>query len=396
LIPSPRKTSALGRAGSEGSLETGHSGNPNSKVVIEMEGGLIQNITANVKVEILVLDADTEGGDEDRIKEIANWMEAKRKSIQEGIDEPEVLPEYVDFYFDQLPKRSKVTDFSHARTVRCHVCGTPFCAWRDRFATAVNAKVREWFTDPLDLADGLCEACRPPEERTIHDEQKDFTHACQASAPFDNPDYLFEIKWDGERTIAFVEDGKIVRLQNRGLQDVFQGVTLRSSASPVEANEAILDGEIVYLEKDGKPPSPNWHSEAMFKTVQDPAALQSHARDLRDLRHSLQERPGPHEFTPAGEKNFLSIMMNKPLSCPYFFIEKRKNLLRIGHVDGYEGIMAKRIDSPYLLGKRSDSWLKMKPQKSAICNVIGYTKGEGHRSLLGALLIAQHRENRLD
>jgi ATP-dependent DNA ligase len=62
---------------------------------------------------------------------------------------------------------------------------------------------------------------------------------------------------------------------------------------------------------------------------------------------------------------------------------------------GYEGIMAKRIDSSYLLGKRSDSWLKMKPQKSAICHVIGYTKGEGYRNLLGALVIAQHRENRL-
>jgi ATP-dependent DNA ligase len=62
---------------------------------------------------------------------------------------------------------------------------------------------------------------------------------------------------------------------------------------------------------------------------------------------------------------------------------------------GYEGIMAKRMDSPYLLGKRSDSWLKMKPQKSAICNIIGYTRGEGHRYLLGALLIAQIRENRL-
>jgi ATP-dependent DNA ligase len=42
----------------------------------------------------------------------------------------------------------------------------------------------------------------------------------KASPPFDNPDYLFEIKWDGERAIAFVESGKIVRLQNRRLQDV--------------------------------------------------------------------------------------------------------------------------------------------------------------------------------
>jgi len=75
---------------------------PSQRIVIEMEGGLIQNITANVKAEILVLDADTEGGDEDRIKEIANWDGSKEEVYSSGIDEPEVLPEYVDFYFNQF------------------------------------------------------------------------------------------------------------------------------------------------------------------------------------------------------------------------------------------------------------------------------------------------------
>jgi ATP-dependent DNA ligase len=89
-------------------------------------------------------------------------------------------------------------------------------------------------------------------------------------------------------------------------------------------------------------------------------------------------------------------MMKQAAILPIFFIEgSGKTFFESVTSMGYEGIMAKRMDSPYLLGKRSDSWLKMKPQRSAICNVIGYTKGEGHRSLLGALLIAQHRENRL-
>ncbi len=74
------------------------------RVVIEMEGGLIQNITSNVKTEILVLDADTEGGDEDKIREIANWDGSKEEVYSRGIEEPEVLPEYVDFYFNQYAK----------------------------------------------------------------------------------------------------------------------------------------------------------------------------------------------------------------------------------------------------------------------------------------------------
>jgi hypothetical protein len=75
---------------------------PSPRIVIEMEGGLIQNITANVKLEVLVLDADTEGGDEDAIREITNWDGSIEEVYSRGIDEPEVLPEYVDFYFDQF------------------------------------------------------------------------------------------------------------------------------------------------------------------------------------------------------------------------------------------------------------------------------------------------------
>ena len=77
---------------------------PSPRIVIEMEGGLIQDITANVKTEVLVLDADTEGGDEDRIKEVTNWDGSKEEVYSSGIDEPEVLPEYVDFYFNQFAK----------------------------------------------------------------------------------------------------------------------------------------------------------------------------------------------------------------------------------------------------------------------------------------------------
>ncbi len=76
--------------------------NPPPRIVIEMEGGLIQAITANMRVQVLVLDADTEGGDEDRIKEITNWDSSREEVYSGGIDEPEVLPEYVDFYFNQF------------------------------------------------------------------------------------------------------------------------------------------------------------------------------------------------------------------------------------------------------------------------------------------------------
>jgi DNA ligase D-like protein (predicted ligase) len=210
-----------------------------------------------------------------------------------------------------------------------------------------------------------------------------------------NPDYLFEIKWDGERAIAFVENGKIVRLQNRRLQDVSTRYP-EIIGSPIEANEAILDGEIVLLEKDGKP---SFSKLAQRSHVQDSFKIQllSKAMPVTYVTFDILYRNGQVlTGLPLRErKKYLSVMKQAAI-LPIFFIEDRgKTFFETITSMGYEGIMAKRIDSPYLLGKRSDSWLKMKPQKSAICNVIGYTKGEGHRHLLGALLIAQRQDNRL-
>ncbi len=75
------------------------------RIVIEMEGGLIHDITANVKSQVLVLDADTEAGDADRIKEITKWDGDREEVYSKGIEEVEILPEYVDFYFSQFTQK---------------------------------------------------------------------------------------------------------------------------------------------------------------------------------------------------------------------------------------------------------------------------------------------------
>ncbi len=217
----------------------------------------------------------------------------------------------------------------------------------------------------------------------------------KASIPFDNPDYLFEIKWDGERAIAFVENGKIVRLQNRTLQDVSTRYP-EIIGSAVEAKEAILDGEIVLLEEDGKP---SFRKLAQRSHVQDPfkILLLSKAMPVTYITFDILYRNGQAltSLSLRERKKHLSIMKQAAI-LPIFFIEgSGKTFFETVTSMGYEGIMAKRMDSPYLPGKRSDSWLKMKPQKSAVCNVIGYTKGEGYRHLLGSLVIAQHRDNHL-
>ena len=219
----------------------------------------------------------------------------------------------------------------------------------------------------------------------------------KASAPFDNPDYLFEIKWDGERAIAFVENGKIVRLQNRRLRDISKQFP-EIIGIEVGSKEAILDGEMIVLGEDKKP---SFSKLSQRSHVQDPLRIRllSKAMPAVYVVFDILYRDGESLLAKplVQRKQMLSIIPKEgyPIT-PNFFIEaKGQTFFESVTSMGYEGIMAKRMDSLYLMGKRSDSWLKMKPQKAAICNVLGYTRGEGYRNVLGALVIAQHRENRL-
>jgi hypothetical protein len=91
------------------------------KIVIEMEGGLIQNITSNIGLKVLVLDADIEGGDEDRIREVANPDGSKEKVWSTGIEEPTVNSEYVGFYFKQFAE--ELCPVCHGKkTILCPYC----------------------------------------------------------------------------------------------------------------------------------------------------------------------------------------------------------------------------------------------------------------------------------
>jgi ATP-dependent DNA ligase len=214
----------------------------------------------------------------------------------------------------------------------------------------------------------------------------------KTSLPFDSPDWLFEIKWDGERVIAFVEREKIIRLQNRHGHDVTRQYP-EIIGSHVNSKEAILDGEMVVFGDDHKP---------SFSKL----AQRSHLGN--DLKIGLLSRLSPATYIPFDLILYNGLLIDKmPLvkrrDILDSIVEKENgSFLRTFCVEGngknffdtivnigYEGVMAKKKDSYYLLGKRSDLWLKMKPRRSAICHVVGFTKGNGHRERLWSLLIEE-------
>ncbi len=213
----------------------------------------------------------------------------------------------------------------------------------------------------------------------------------KASTPFDSPEWLYEIKWDGERVIAFVEGERIIRLQNRHGNDV-------TSRFPevlgvhIKADRAILDGEMVVFD-DGKPSfsklSQRAHLEDKLKigilANRMPATYVPF--DIIQFNGTMIDR-----LPLIKRKDILSSVVSKENGTilPTFFIEYAgQEFFKTVTDMGYEGIMAKKKDSSYLLGKRSALWLKMKPKKSAICHIVGFTKGNGHREKLGALIIEE-------
>jgi bifunctional non-homologous end joining protein LigD len=204
--------------------------------------------------------------------------------------------------------------------------------------------------------------------------------------PFSNPDWLFEIKWDGARTLAHVRDGK-VRLWSRSNRDVSREYPeLASIAEHLNAREAWLDGEIVVLDEDGRS---NFEKLQLRFGVQEPSErliaqvpvvyyvfdiLYCDGYDLR--RVPLIER-----------KNFLKQVLREGGRVRYsdHVIENGKELYEVALERNLEGLVAKRVSSPYPEG-RSPLWLKMKLTRDVDTVVGGWTDPRGAREHFGALL----------
>ncbi len=213
--------------------------------------------------------------------------------------------------------------------------------------------------------------------------------ATPAAKAFDDPGWLFEIKWDGYRAVAFIEDGR-VRLVSRNQNDLTaQFAELKSLPQFVKVQRAILDGEIVALDDEGRP---------SFSLMQQRTGFQPGKRRLPrregvpvvyfafdllyldglDLRRvALDER-----------KQVLQerIVAGGVIQFSDHYAEKGLDLFEAAKQRGLEGIVAKKRNSAYE-EKRSTNWLKIKITQRQECVIGGYTHPEGSREYFGALVL---------
>ena len=222
--------------------------------------------------------------------------------------------------------------------------------------------------------------------------------ATPVAKAFDNPDWLFELKWDGYRAIAFIEDGRL-RLVSRNQNDLTaQFHELGTLPKFVKAQSAILDGEIVALDDEGRPSFSLMQQRTGFqpgKRRLSPRAgvpITYYAFDLLyldgiDLRRvALEQR-----------KRLLQdrITTSDVIHFSDHYAEKGLELFEAAKQRGLEGIVAKKRNSGYE-EKRTRDWLKIKITQRQECVIGGYTDPEGSREYFGALVLGLYdRQGRL-
>ena len=219
--------------------------------------------------------------------------------------------------------------------------------------------------------------------------------ASSIDKPFDNPDWLFEIKWDGYRAVAFINDGK-VRLVSRNQNDLTaQFPELAALPQFIKARSAILDGEIVALDDEGRPSFSLMQQRTGFRPGRPRIGRRTavpvvyYAFDLLyldglDLRRVplerrkqlLAERIVPGDGSVDGNV----------LRFSDHYAEKGLALFQAAEQKGLEGIVAKKRASTYH-ETRSHDWLKIKITQRQECVIGGYTDPEGSRDYFGALVL---------
>lgn len=190
-------------------------------------------------------------------------------------------------------------------------------------------------------------------------------------------EWAYEIKWDGYRTLAFVTDG-VLRLQSSNSIDVTAKYPeLGKLAAAVNARSAIIDGELVALDVNGRP------SFAM---------MQQHLTEVAFYAFDVLQINGVDTIAlPYERRRELLVDLLEPGSnwlVPTHRVGDGAALLQATAAQGLEGIMAKRLGSPYLPGKRSPNWRKVKNRTTVEVVIGGFNQGTGNRAnTFGALLV---------
>ncbi len=215
-----------------------------------------------------------------------------------------------------------------------------------------------------------------------------------AEEPFSSRDWVFEIKWDGFRAIAYVEDH--FSLKSRNGKELKTNFPELIELTRLAKKKIVVDGEIVVM-RDGKPD---------FQTLLE----RGQAVSQIDIQRQAQRAPAVYVVFDILEKDGvpltgLTLIERKKILkeslgegsnvlLSDFIEEKGESYFQLVLTKGLEGVVAKKKGSFYEEGLRSGSWLKIKKLNTCDCVIFGYTQGaESRAASFGALLLGVYNES---
>lgn len=205
--------------------------------------------------------------------------------------------------------------------------------------------------------------------------------------PFDDPDWVYEVKWDGYRALGFINNGNVDLLSrnNKTFNDKFYPIKKALEAWKINA---VVDGEILVINDKGISNFgnlQNWRSEAdgdLVFYVFD--LLWYEGKSLMDLPLT-QRQQVLKEILPLDDD---SIRLSK------VFTTSGIEFFKAAEKMGLEGIIAKKADSTYSVNVRSKEWLKIKVSKRQEVVIAGYTKNEETTKAFSSLLLGVYEEGK--
>ncbi len=213
----------------------------------------------------------------------------------------------------------------------------------------------------------------------------------EIAKPFNSAEYYFELKFDGERAILFVTPDKII-VKTRNSNDVAFKFPELESIKTIVSKPTIFDGEIVCF-VNGKP---------SFSKLSE----RSHLKDASKIKYQsiknpltficfdiLYENKNLVELPLKKRKEILNNYPNTDVFIKNkYIVQNGKKLFQNVKSMNLEGIIAKKIDSPYLINERSAYWLKIKNLKREQFYIIGYKEKQSKYVI--SLYLAEKKDNK--
>jgi bifunctional non-homologous end joining protein LigD len=219
--------------------------------------------------------------------------------------------------------------------------------------------------------------------------------AVTAPEPFDDPDWTFEVKWDGVRAVTAVASGAgtgAVRLVSRQGNDLTGGYPeVGDLWRRLAVRSAVLDGELVAFGEDGRPSFQRLQQRMHLRGAADVARARARMPVVYVVFDLLAVDGRDLCSAPLEERTALLSDLLEP--GPSILVSERfpgegRGLYAAAEAQGLEGVMGKRLASRYRPGARSSDWRKIKVRRRTQVVVGGWLPGEGSRGgELGALLV---------